>query len=565
METHYELRATTTERHMEQTGIRFDGETVGCFSGGDQGDGTYRNLLLFADYSDPDVTRVGDTFYMITSTFHLNPGITILESKDLINWSFVGHAIEDIGKLSECFSFNAMNGYGAGIWAPSIRYHDGMFYIHVGGPKIGLIVCRAKDIHGPWTIKRMKFQKPWMGTKLIDCCPLWDDDGKAYFAAAEPNKSADMKWHDYHVYLFEMSSDGETLLDNGTIIHGGYTTEAVKLYKRDGYYYIFYSEHAADEGRVRTQFAARSKNIYGPYERRKLIHTHGGVDKSPNQGGLVEAPDGSWWFLCHREDSAPRSAAGRHLMLLPVTWQEGWPIIGVDQDGDGVGEMVWEYQKPIQGYGPYLPATSDEFDNPVLGPQWQWNHQDRRDRWSLTARPGFLRLTACRPAFPGGFYHAPNTLTQRLMGESGAAVVKLDTSGMTNGQYAGLCLLSKPSLLLGIYCENGVKRVRYQYTVYQQLSHELSSKVYDDSFFCEDICEFTGDIVYFRIEYKDDRAQLSFSADGESFTAADLPKQFAFFAWRGGRMGMYSYNEFQDGGNADFDWFRYQIGENIVF
>ncbi len=555
-------RPTATDLHAAQTNLRFTEENTGNFSGGDQGDGTYRNTILFADYSDPDVIRVGDTFYMVTSTFHLSPGLTILESKDLVNWSFVGHAIENMGKLSQCFSFNAMDGYGSGVWAPSIRYHGGTFYIHVGGPKIGLIVCRAGDIRGPWTVKRMKFQKPWMGTKLIDCCPLWDDGGKAYFAAAEPNKSDDKKWHDYHIYLFEMSPDGETLLDSGVVIHGGYTTEAVKLYKKDGYYYIFYSENAADEGRVRTQFAARSKNIYGPYERRKLIHTHGGTDKSPNQGGLVEAPDGSWWFLCHREDSAPNSAVGRHLLLLPVTWQEGWPIIGIDQDGDGVGEMVWKHQKPVQGYGPSLPASSDEFGERVLGGQWQWNHQDRRDMWSLTERPGFLRLTACKPVAPGGFYCAPNTLTQRLMGELGAATIKMDASQMADGQYAGLCLLSKPSLLLGVYCENGARRIRCQYTVLQKTFLDPEAKAYDDSFFCEDICGFTGDTVYFRLEHRRDQARLLFSTDGESFTPAELPSQFAFFAWRGGRVGMFSYNEFKDGGIADFDWFRYQIGED---
>ncbi len=558
MSSQMDPRLTTTDLHAAQTGIHFTNESTGKFSGGDQGNGTYRNLILFADYSDPDVIRVGDTFYMVTSTFHLNPGITILESKDLVNWAFVGHAIEDIGKLSECFSFNSMSGYSCGIWAPSIRYHDGMFYIHVGGPKIGLVVCKAKDIRGPWKVKRMKFQNPWMGTKLIDCCPLWDDDGKAYFAAAEPNKSADRKWYDYHIYLFEMSSDGETLLDNGVVIHGGFTTEAVKLYKYNGYYYVFYSENAADENRVRTQFAARSKNIYGPYERRKLIHTHGGTDKSPNQGGLVEAPDGSWWFLCHREDDVPRSAVGRQLMLLPVSWKDGWPIIGVDQDGDGVGEMVWEYKKPVQGYGPYLPASSDDFDSVNLGAQWQWNQQDRKDKWSLTARPGFLRLTACKPVSPGGFYRAPNTLTQRLMGETGSATIKLDVTGMENGQYAGICLLSKPSLLLGIYIENGCKKIRYQYT-YWEAFHDSESKAYEDNFFCEDICEFTGDIVYLSMEHNGNKAQLSFSMDGEKFIAADTPKQFAFFAWRGGRVGMFSYNEFQDGGNADFDWLHYQI------
>lgn len=557
---------TLPQRHYEETNLRFTEENVGKFSGGDNGDGSYSNMILYADYADPDVIRVGDTFYMVTSTFHLSPGLTLLESKDLVNWSFVGHAVEDMGKLSGAFSFNAMSGYQAGIWAPSLRYHEGMFYIHVGGPKIGLIVCKAHDIHGPWSVQRMSFPKPWEGTKLIDCCPLWDDDGKAYFAAAEPRKTPDGVWSNYRIHLFQMDADGRRLLDNGVVIHGGHTTEAVKLYKHDGYYYVFYSENPADEAGVRTQYAARSRNIYGPYERRKLIHSHGPeADRSPNQGGLVEASDGSWWFLCHGMGRGAGSAVGRYLMLLPVTWQEGWPVIGIDQDGDGVGEMVWRHRKPVQGEEITFPCSDDEFDGSELGPQWQWNHQDRKDSWSLTARPGFLRLTACKPVAPGGFYRACNTLTQRLMGESGVATIKLDVSQTADGQYAGMCLFAAPSLLLGIYQERGKRFLRYQYTRLE-LSYNPHSTAYDDNFFCEDVLSLDSGIqnLYLRMEYNKNRAQLSYSTDGETFIRVAEPMEFSFFAWRGGRVGMFSFNEYRDGGNADFDWFHYEKDAEVV-
>ena len=256
MNTTFKEHLTVADKHLEQTGLVYTYENTPSLSGGDQGDGTYRNCIVLADYSDPDVTRVGDTYYMVTSTFHLNPGLTILESKDLVNWSFVGHAIEDMSVLNPAFSFASMNAYSAGIWAPSLRYHDGYFYIHVGGPMIGLVVCKAADIRGPWTVQHMKMAKPWTGRNLIDCCPLWDDDGKAYFAASEPYKTPDGQWVDYHNYLFEMSEDGVSLLDNGVIMHSGWTSEAMKLYKIDGWYYIFYSESPAEEGRKRTQFAA---------------------------------------------------------------------------------------------------------------------------------------------------------------------------------------------------------------------------------------------------------------------------------------------------------------------
>lgn len=555
MDTHDK---TLPDLHRDHTGLRFIREEI-PIDGGDQGDGTYRNYILYADYADPDVLRVGDDFYLVVSTFHLHPGLTLLHSKDLVNWRILDHVIDNLALFHPDFSFNAMQGYGYGIWAPSLRYHDGTFYIHVGGPKIGLLVCKAPAITGPWTVRRMKQQVPWHGNKLIDCCPLWDDDGQAYFVAAEPRWFADRTVPDYRVHLFRMSPDGEALLDGGTIVHGGRLTEAFKLYKRDGYYYMLYCEHPYDEDGARTQFAARARHIYGPYERRKLIHSHGPqADLNPSQGGLVDTPDGAWWFLCHGDSpTSPTFAVGRPLMLLPVTWEDGWPKIGEDLDGDGLGEMVWRHAKPVQGELPSLPATSDAFDGPALDHQWQWNHQPRGDAWSLSARPGFLRLTACKPAFPGGFYGACNTLTQPLMGMHGEITTQLHTEHMSDGQYAGLCLMADPSQLIGVYQENGVKRIRYQYTRRIDGSQDAMT-AYSDDHYGVDLAILTQDMVYLRVIHHDGKAQLCYSLDGESYMPAHEQMAFAFFAWRGGRVGLFSWNDFADGGYGDFAWLNYQ-------
>jgi beta-xylosidase len=364
-----------------------------------------------------------------------------------------------------------------------------------------------------------------------------------------------------------MSEDGVTLLDNGVIVHTGWTSEAMKIYKINGWYYLFYSESPGDEGRIRSQYAARSRSIYGPYQICKLVHSHGRPDQGPNQGGLVEDVDGNWWFLCHGMSRAPLSANGRQLMLLPVYWTDGWPMIGEDLDNDGVGEMIWQHKKPYSAetVTPHLPAAGDEFDQPELGLQWSWNHKDRPDRWSLTERPGYLRLKACRPVGNGGFYRACNTLTQRLMGETGTIDTVLDTSGMIDGQYAGMCLLAAPSYLLGVYQKNGKKVIRWQNTLYR-LSKDVQSVAYDDDFYQKDICEVPADcgLVYFRMKIRGEKACLYYSLDGKKYTAAEDWLRFAFFAWRGGRPGVFSYNELEEGGIADFDYFRYAVDDETA-
>ena len=549
--------------HLEQVGKAGSGESwVNC-AGGDLGNGSYRNYIIYSDYSDPDVIRVGEDYYMISSTFHFNPGITILHSKDMVNWELTGHVIDDLSKLHRDFSFRAMGGYGDGIWAPSLRYHEGRFYVHVGGPKIGLICCSAENIEGPWTVKRMRFPEPWEGGMLIDCCPLWDDDGTAYFAAAEPKWLPNWEAADYKIHLFRMSEDGTELLDTGTVIHGGRTTEAVKLYKIGEYYYIMYREHPWDEDGRGTQFAARAKNIYGPYERRKLLHSHDPeTDMMPSQGGLLDTPDGRWYFVCHgMNNDIGRAAIGRPVMLLPVTWKEGWPVIGRDIDGDGVGEMVWEDEKPVQGMEICRPGTGDDFSGPDLQPQWQWNHAPRNDMWSLKERPGYLRLKAAVPVRDGGFYNACNTLTQRLVGEQSAYTVRMSLEGLEDGQFSGMCLMTKKSRLLGIYRENGRNYLRKQYTVRynEAIVKKGINDPYCDDFFTEDLCEVKETSIWLRCECDRNKGRMLYSLDGTDFREVQGEFEIGFSEWRGGRTGIFTWNDYKEEGYADFAEFEAEV------
>ncbi len=557
LENEYTWQRSLTEIHLCSSKSPEDPEQ---FQGEDDGKGNYRNFIVYADLSDPDVIRVGEDYYLVSSTFHLSPGLTLLHSRDMVNWEYIGHGLPDLSCLHRDFSFRSMSGYGDGVWAPAIRYHDGIFYLYVGGPKIGLVVCTAPDIHGPWSVDRVKFPEPWKGDMLIDCCPLWDEDGNAWLSAAEPRWYSNWEVCDYRIHLFRMSPDGKTLLDNGTVVHGGRLTEATKLYQINGYYYMLYREHPADENGRGTQFAARSRSIYGPYERRKLLHSHHPeADLLPSQGGLVQSSDGKWWFLCHgMNERSPQAWIGRPLVLLPVTWQDGWPVIGEDVDGDGVGEMVWFGKKPESQAPLCRMQLSDDFSSPELGPQWQWNHAPRNDLWSLTERPEFLRLRSAVPVGAGGFYNACNTLTQRLYGEKTTYTARVELSGMEDGQYAGMCLMSRVSHLLGVYVENGKKSLRYQYTRRVTDSADIQGmrNPYSDDFLSRDLSLITGEELYLRCEVQDGKGVLLYSLNGREFCPACEPFAIEFSDWRGGRVGFFGWNDFSEKGFMDIDWFQ---------
>ena len=324
-------------------------------------DGTYTNPIIDADYSDPDVIRVGNDFYLTASSFNCIPGLPILHSKDLVNWRIIGHALQE-QPPRDVF---ARPQHGNGVWAPAIRFHNNYFYIFYGYPDFGIYMVKSRHAAGPWSEPLL--MRPARG--WIDPAPFWDDDGNAYLVHAWANSRSGIK---SILTINRMSPDGTKLLDDGKTVFDGRvnhpTIEGPKLYKRYGYYYIF-----APAGGVATgwQTVLRSKNIYGPYEDR-IVMDRGKTDiNGPHQGAWVELESGESWFV-HFQD---RGAHGRVVHLQPLKWINDWPVIGIDVDGDGKGEPVAKHRKPDVGreYPLRVPQTSDEFAGIKLGLQWQWH------------------------------------------------------------------------------------------------------------------------------------------------------------------------------------------------
>ncbi|MCZ4222180.1 glycoside hydrolase family 43 protein [Pedobacter rhodius] len=397
----------------------------------------YSNPILPGDFQNTDVIRVGTKYYYISATKELSPGMMIMSSQNLVNWKIIGHAVADITQINPRYNYDIMEGQSRGIWAGAIRYYNKKFYVYFTDPDEGLFVTTAEHPAGPWApLKILKKGPGW-----DDPCPLWDDNGKAYLAMTN---FAD----NYKIYLFRLSQDGKVLTDSGKIIHQSEGSEANKLYKINGYYYHFYSE-VTKEGRI--PFMARAKNIYGPYqERRQLIHK---AKAEPNQGGMINTPDGKWYFVTHHGQSY---WSGREASLLPVTWIDGWPVWG-NAGRDGIGNMVWSGITP-DGKTDRL-QTSDEFNQKVIAPQWEWYFQPDDKKWSLKERPGFLRMYSSKPLFKTGPDKIPNVLTQRpLRKKHNTVVLKLDIHNMANGQIAGLTLFGKTYAFIGI-SQNHNKRV----------------------------------------------------------------------------------------------------------
>ena len=384
---------------------------------GDQGDGTYKNPIINADYSDPDIVRVGNSFYMVCSDFHFM-GMPVLKSTDLVNWKIIGKIYHrlDIDK-----KYNQMDRYGGGSWAPSIRYHNHRFYVYFCTPDEGLYMSTARDPAGPWApLTEVKRVKGWEGP-----CPFWDIDDKAYLGHSKLGAGP--------IIIHRMSSDGKHLLDSGKTIYEGPVAEGTKIYRRNGFVYLIIPEGGVGTG---YETALRARNIYGPYQRKIVLEQGTTKINGPHQGGIVELPSGESWFI-HFHDAG---AIGRVCWLEPVKWISDWPFIGVDNNGNGIGEPVTRWQKPkVDQPGQILaPQSSDNFNNDKLGPQWQWNHNPVDDHWSLNEIKGYLLLRAIKAT---DNKHARNTLSQKLMGYTGVITTLLKVDQMAIGQKAGLCLL----------------------------------------------------------------------------------------------------------------------------
>src|SRR4030042_5718127 len=350
----------------------------------DNGDGTYTNPLIAADFPDPDVILVGDTYYMVTTTMFVFPGVTVLKSYDLVNWEYCSNAVPRLD-FSPCYDLDGCNRYSHGQWATSLKYHNGKFYLLFITLDEGGFLCSAVNPEGPWEITKLPkgFYDPGL---------FFDDDGRIYVA------------HGYgKISITELDSyfspEGEDVLVYTGDIRGG--LEGSHVYKINGYYYLYCTYGGLDG----IQVALRSKNIYGPYEQKVVIRdTTRGVTFGIHQGALVQTQTGEWWTILF-VDSGP---FGRFPSLQPVTWDDNWPMVGVN------GKGVVTYNKPNVGksYPIKVLPTSDEFDNTKLGMQWGWDHNPDSTKWSLTQNPGYLRLSTAKVV--SNLREARNTLTQRI-------------------------------------------------------------------------------------------------------------------------------------------------------
>lgn len=508
----------------------------------DLGNGKYKNPILHADYSDPDVCRVGDDYYMTASSFASVPGLPILHSRDLVNWKLIGHAIE---RLEPQDVFSSVQ-HGNGVWAPSIRFHKGEFYIYWGDPDYGIYMVKTKDPAGKWS--KAVMVKPGKG--LIDPCPLWDEDGRAYVAHAYAGSRAGIK---SILAVFEMNAEGTKAITPSRTIYDGHavdpTIEGAKFHKRNGEYYIF-----APAGGVATgwQVVMKSKNVYGPYERKVVLAQGKTPINGPHQGAWVDTPEGENWFF-HFQD---KGAYGRIVHLQPMIWKDnGFPVIGVDKDNDGIGEPVLEYKKPkISGnYPKQTPAESDEFSTNELGLQWQW-HANPIEWWSFSdSQKGILTLFSVPiPENYKNLWDIPNLLLQKFPSDKFTSTVKFSFKPDERfvGERAGLLVMGMDYAMLSI------EKTKEGFSISQdecigadkgkaEVKNETISAKQSD--------------VFFRVSVgKDAMCDFSYSLDGKKFTKIGKTFKAREGKWIGAKVGVFCSRPINnnDGGRMEIDWFR---------
>jgi beta-xylosidase len=507
----------------------------------DNGNGTYKNPVINADYSDPDVVRVGQDYYLVSSSFEHVPGLPVLHSKDLVNWKIIGHALQRQVPL-EHFSVSR---HGEGVWAPAIRYHKNEFYIYYPDPDFGIYVTKAKDPAGPWSAPVLVVG----GKGLIDPCPLWDEDGNTYLIHAWAGSRAGIK---SILTIKRMTADGTRTLDEGAIVYDGHETdptiEGPKLYKRNGYYYIF-----APAGGVSTgwQLVLRSKSIYGPYERKVVMDQGTTTVNGPHQGAWVNTVAGEDWFL-HFQD---KGAYGRVVHLQPMQWKNDWPVIGIDTDGDGKGEPVLTYKKPNTGkvYPPGVPATSDEFDSNRIGLQWQWQANPKSTWTFANTVTGKLRLFSDRiPDSAKNLWDAPNLLLQKLPADSCIVTTRLSfrPNGKLEGERAGLVIMGMSYAGLALKYEKN--KIHITYITCKDAAR--GKKETETA-----ITEYRGGDIYFRMELMNGaKCRFSYSIDGSTFITMPDIFQAEPGRWTGAKIGLFCsrLSQINDSGFADVDWFR---------
>ena len=526
----------------------------------DNGDGTYTNPILHADYSDPDVIRVGDDYYLVASSFTNIPGLPILHSKDLVNWTLINHAL----KKQPPFDFHDKAQHGGGVWAPAIRFHDGTFYIYYPDPDFGIYMVKTKDPRGDWSAPILV----QAGKGLIDPCPLWDDDGKAYLAYAYAGSRANIK---SILVIREMNGEGTQLIRDAVLVFDGHdgntTVEGPKLYKKDGFYYIF-----APAGGVATgwQLVLKSKNIYGPYEVKTVLAQGKTEINGPHQGAWVDTPTGEDWFI-HFQD---KKAYGRVVHLQPMTWANGFPVIGNDADGDGTGEPVLTYKKPkistkttqptnrsthpmnqsTPSVFPPFETGSDEFSSPQLNKYWQWQANPKIEWGFAYPQIGAYRLNAM--PFPDSnatknLRDLPSLLLQKFPAEQFKTTTKLTFSPHTEGDKIALIVWGHDYAYLNVVKKADGLWLNQSVCVDAHKGGTETGK---------DLVKLDKNTIWLAVSVKKDAlCQFSYSLDGQHFTDVGAVFKAREGHWIGAKVGLFCFRKdvkVSDAGYADIDFFR---------
>lgn len=499
----------------------------------DNGDGTYTNPVLCADYSDPDAIRVGKDFYMIASSFNCVPAVPVLHSVDMVNWEIVGHIAQRLP-----FDRYDQVQHGSGIWAPSLRYHDGLFYAFLPMPDEGIFVSTARDPAGEWSPLHCIKE----GVGLIDPCPLWDDDGSAYMVHAYAKSRCGIH---SKLAVCKIAPDCSKTLEDDIIVfegleNGQQWVEGPKFHKRDGFYYIFAPAGGVPAG---WQLVLRSRSVYGPYEHKMVLAQNGTPINGPHQGAWVELEQGDCFI--HFQD---RDAYGRVVHLQPMHWEDGWPVIGVNQDADGVGQPVLTGQKPVAGGELRVPQTSDDFAGHKLGLQWQWPANPGADWYSLTDNTGVLRLYAVAPAAEGmRMWDRPNILLQKFPAERFRCTTKLCYHAETGTARAGLAVTGDAYAYVAIEKAEDAYRLTLYAGAYDAAADTpAATAALDGPEICLRVYVEEGGMYRF-----------AYSVDGVSFQLLGGQYRAKPEHWIGSKIGLFAW---ADGSSeqrtyADFDYF----------
>ena len=552
--------------------------------------GMYQNPVIDADYSDPDVCRVGNDYYMTSSSFACFPGLQILHSTDLVNWELIGHALtNDYPVLPEYqgtdLDWHRRIQAGNYVWAPSIRYHDGWFYIYCGDPDQGLFMTRTQDPRGTWEpiVWVMK------GKGLIDCCPLWDEDGQAYISHGCAGSRAGVK---SVLFVAPMSADGTHVTGPSRIVYDGHedqpTIEGTKFYKRNGYYYIMSPAGGVKYG---WQVELRSRSPYGPYEEYVGLAQGKSKVNGPHQGAWVDTQNGEDWFL-HFQD---KHAYGRVVHLQPARWVNDWLVIGDDKDGDGCGDAVAKWKKPnLPSSGEFQPNEDDEFDSIDLGLQWQFEGPYSHYWYFCDANKSRLRLYGVQQ--PEGFHNLfdlQNALLQKTPTENFTATARVrfipNPSYKQKGEEGGFLLkgldyaaikfvtvadASAPTgtgcVMRYVTCMGADKGKAEQTVAEVPVSLEQLEQPYTVRYAVDDIpqARYATPYYYVRVKVHSEgignaikaKAQFSYSTDGKKFVPVGEEFLVHEGKWIGAKVGFYNTRPTvsNDGAFFDVDWIRFE-------